>query len=225
MVGYEALNREMRRIVINSIYILALLISSCERWYTTEDASHISYLPVFTLEGGEFISVVRSDTAEFTDPGAIATSNGEELTVYPAGEVDLSKIGVYIIRYYAQNADGLVATADRIIAVTHYDVSDNDLSGTYTSEQFSIVESKVKKKDPSGLYECEEVLGYYTLSMPGQFVDLGEDDLVLLPGEGYLGRYAASEGEYTRSTLNWTISLLDPPNDGIEIPVLWRKQN
>jgi hypothetical protein len=215
----------MRKIVFHIAFIIVLLLGSCEQWYTTEDASHVSYLPEFTLEGGEFISVVRSDTAEFTDPGATATSNGEELAVYPAGEVDLSKIGVYIIRYYAQNADGLVATADRIIAVTHYDVSNNDLSGTYAGTNWDPVESKVKKKDDAGLYECEEVLGYYTLSMPGQFVDLGEGELVLLPGDGYLGRYAASEGEYTLSTLSWTISLLDPPNDGIEIEVLWRKQN
>jgi len=215
----------MRKVPIYIVYLAALFLSSCEQWSTTEDASHNSYLPEFTLEGGEFISVIRSDTAEFVDPGAIATSDGEELSVYPAGEVDLSKIGVYIIRYYAQNIDGLIATADRIIAVTHYDVSNNDLSGTYTGTNWEPVESKVKKKDVNGLYECDEVLGYFTLSMPGQFVDLGENELVLLPGEGYLGRYSASEGDYTRSTLGWTIGLIDPPNDGIEIEVLWRKQD
>jgi hypothetical protein len=215
----------MRKVMQYSMLIMILFMTGCEQWYATEDASHVSYLPEFALDGGEFISVVRSDTAEFTDPGASASSNGEELTVYPVGEVDLTKIGVYIIRYYAQNMDGLVATADRIIAVTHYDVSDNDLSGTYSGTNWDPVEMKVKKKDVNGLYECEEVLGYFTLSMPGQFVDLGESELVLLPGEGYLGRYAASEGEYTRSTLSWTIGLLDPPNDGVEIEVLWRKQN
>jgi hypothetical protein len=213
----------MRKLIRYGLYAYALILCSCEHWYTTDDASHVSYLPEFVLEGGEFISVVQSDTAEFTDPGATATSNGENLTVYPAGEVDLTKIGVYIIRYYAQNNDGLIATADRIIAVTHYDVSDNDLSGTYTGTNWDPVESKVKKKYPAGLYECEEVLGYYNLSMPGRFVDLGENELVLLPGDGYLGHYASSEGTYTPSTLSWVIGLLDPPNDGIEIEVLWRK--
>jgi hypothetical protein len=214
----------MRNVTLYIVMIM-LLTAGCEKWYTTEDASHVSYLPEFTIEGGEFISVLRSDTAEYSDPGATASSNGEELTVYPAGAVDLSKIGVYIIRYYAQNSDGLVASADRVVAVTHYDVSGNDLSGTYTGTNWDPVEMKVKKKEVNGLYECEEVLGYFTLSMPGKFVDLGESELVLLPGEGYLGRYAASEGEYTRSTLSWTIGLLDPPNDGIELDVLWRKQN
>ncbi len=215
----------MRKFIINSTIMGALLLGSCEKWYTTDDASHISYLPEFTLEGGEFISVIRSDSAEFIDPGATATSNDMPLTVYPVGDVDLTRTGVYIIRYYAENSDGLIGTADRIIAVTHFDVSNNDLSGTYVGTNWDEIESKVKKKNVAGLYESEEVLGYYNLTMPGRFVDLGENELVLLPGDGYLGRYSASEGSYTRSTLSWTVSLLDPPNDGIDIPVIWKKKN
>ncbi len=215
----------MRKTIIYGIIICAAITGSCDKWYTTDDASHVSYLPEFTLEGGEFISVVRSDTAEFTDPGATAEANGEELAVSSSGEVDLSKTGVYIIRYYAENSDGLSNTADRIVAVTHFDVSNNDLSGTYTGTLWEEMESKVKKKYEGGLYECEEVLGYYDLSMPGRFVDLGENELILLPGEGYLGRYSASEGSYTRSALSWTVGLMDPPNDGIEIAVIWKKKN
>jgi hypothetical protein len=225
LVGHETLKDRMRKVFQNIALLMALIFSSCEHWYTTQDASHVSYLPEFTLEGGEFISVIRSDTAEYTDPGATAISNGKDLTVYATGEVDLTKAGVYIVRYYAVNEDGLTGTADRIVAVTHYNVSDNDLSGTYTGTLWEPVESKVKKKYAAGLYECDEVLGYYNLSMPGRFVDLGENELVLLAGDGYLGHYAASEGEYTPSTLSWTIGLLDPPNEGIELTVLWRKKN
>ena len=29
---------------------------SCEKWYETADVSHVSYLPEFTLTGGDFIS-------------------------------------------------------------------------------------------------------------------------------------------------------------------------
>ena len=214
----------MKRIAVYSILMLAFL-TGCEKWYKTDDVSHVSYIPQFTIEGGEFISLLRSDTAEYTDPGATAESNGVSLQVYSYGDVDVSKTGVYIIKYMAENQDGIVGEADRIVAVTNYDVSSNDLSGTYSGTNWDPVESKVKKIDEYGLYECEEVLGYYNLTMPGRFVDLGNNELVLLAGEGYLGRYAASEGSYTRSTLSWTIRLLDPPNDGIEIEVLWRKQN
>ncbi len=67
-------------------------------------------------------------------------------------------------------------------------------------------------------------MGYYDLEMPGRFVDLGGNKLVLLNGEGYFGHYAAYEGSYTLSTLSWTIYLLDPPNEGVEIEILWRKK-
>lgn len=224
MVGCETGSNRMRQAILYSILIL-IFLTGCEKWYNTEDISHISYIPEFTFEGGDFISMLRSDTAEYTDPGATATSNGEPLQVYAFGEVDVSKVGVYIIRYYAQNKDGLIGKADRIVAVTHHDVSKNDLSATYEGTNWDLVESKVRKIDSLGLYECEEVLGYYNLEMAGRFVDLGNNELVLLAGEGYLGRYAASEGTYTRSTLSWTIHLLDPPNDGIEIEVLWRKKD
>jgi len=43
---------------------------SCETWNETEDVSHVSYLPEFTLEGGDFISLVKVDSGEFDDPGA-----------------------------------------------------------------------------------------------------------------------------------------------------------
>lgn len=214
----------MRGIAIYSIVIFFIL-QGCEKWYKTDDVSHISYIPQFTIEGGEFISLLRSDTAEYTDPGATAESNGEPLQVYASGVVDVSQTGVYIIHYYAENSDGIIGEAQRIVAVTHYDVTSNDLSGTYTGTNWDEVESKVKKIYENGLYECEEALGYYNLEMPGRFVDLGNNELVLLAGEGYLGRYASYEGSYTRSTLSWTIYLLDPPNDGIEIEVLWRKQD
>jgi hypothetical protein len=212
----------MRRFITYGLILV--LGSACEKWYTTEDVSHISELPEIILEGGEFVSFVRNDTLEYTDPGASAFSNGKELTVHAFGMPDLSKVGVYLIRYYAENADDLFYITDRVIAVTYEDVTHNDLSGTYEGTNWETVESRVKKVHLQGLYECQEVLGYYDLEMPGRFVDLGNNELVLLNGQGYFGRYAASEGNYTLSTLSWTVSLIDPPNEGIEIEVLWRKK-
>ena len=204
--------------------LLVLIIASCEKWYNTEDVSHVSELPDISLEGGEFVSFIKNDTAEYTDPGAKAMANGEELRVYAFGAPDLSTPGVYLIRYYAENSDGLFFINDRIIAVTYEDVSGNDLSGTYEGTNWDIVESRVRKVHEQGLYECDEVMGFYSFEMPGQFVDLGNNELVLVNGEGYFGRYAASAGNYTLSTLSWTVSLIDPPNEGIEIGVLWRKK-
>lgn len=213
----------MRKFLTYSLILM--LFVSCEKWYTTADVSHVSFLPEFEMEGGEFVSFVKDDTLEYTDPGATAWSGAKELKIYAFGEVDLSRVGVYAIHYYAENDDQLIEMAQRTIAVSHEDVKENDLSGIYEGTNWDPLETKVKKIHEDGLYECEEVMGYYDLEMPGRFVDLGENDLVLLNGEGYFGKYAAYEGTYTLSTLSWTILLLDPPNEGAEIGVLWRKQN
>ena len=214
----------MKRSTLYMFLALGLTITSCEKWNTTADVSHVSELPRFDLAGGEFISVRPSDTADYQDPGATASANGQQLTVYAVGNVDLSVEGVYLITYYAVNSDGLWSTAERIIAVTPYDVSGNDLSGTYTGTNWTPVDSKVKKIDPDGLYDCSEVMGYPGASMPGRFVDLGNNKLVLLHGEGYFGKYETVQGTYSISTLSWTISLTDKPYVGIKVPVLWRKK-
>jgi hypothetical protein len=207
------------------LLILSGLMSGCDKWYTTEEVSHISYVPEFEMTDGEFISVLRQDSVDFEDPGVVASADGMPLTVYARGSVDLSEVGVYLIEYFAENEDGLVGKAERIIAVTNNDVSNNDLSGIYSGTLWDPVESKVKKINEKGLYECEDVLGFPGFMIEGRFVDLGQNELVLLHGDGFFGRYGNSEGTYTRSTLSWTVFLLDPPYEGVELPVLWRKKN
>jgi hypothetical protein len=215
----------MRKSFAYILLIVSWLLFGCEKWYTTDEVSHISYIPVFEMEGGEFISIERQDSVEFEDPGVTASANGEPLSVYYSGEVDLSEVGVYLIEYSAENSDGLLGRAERIIAVTNSDVSNNDLSGIYTGTNWDPVESKVKKIDENGLYECDDILGFPGFEIEGRFVDLGGSELVLLHGDGFFGRYANSDGTYTRSTLSWTVFLIDPPYEGVEIPVLWRKKN
>jgi hypothetical protein len=207
------------------LLIVPWLFTGCEKWYSTEEVSHISYMPEFEIAGGEFISMERQDSAEFKDPGVTANSAGKPLTVYSSGLVDLSEVGVYLIEYSAKNDDGLIGKAERIIAVTNTDVSSNDLTGTYSGTVWDPVESKVKKIDENGLYECEDILGFPGFEIKGRFVDLGGNELVLLHGDGFFGRYSNAEGSYTRSTLSWTVFLIDPPYEGVEIPVLWRKKN
>jgi hypothetical protein len=218
----------MKKLVFTILLILSIL-TGCDKWYTTEDVSHISPLPQFILAGGEFISISRADSGEFIDPGVTAKLDEDTVDVTKSGSadaanVDVTKTGVYIITYTAQNADGLIASAQRVVAVTNVDVTNNDLSGTYTGTLWDQVESKVKKIDPKGLYKCSEVMGYPGAIMTGKFVDIGNNKLVLINGEGYFGRYKSSEGTYSLSTLSWTISLIDAPYKGNEIPVIWRKK-
>ncbi len=206
--------------------VFGALLWSCDKWEETADLSHISYLPEFNMTGGEFISIVKNDTGIFTDPGIEAKVQGKNVSWFYLYQpnVDLSSPGLYILSYYAENSEGFSSIAERIVAVTFEDVTNNDLSGTYTGTLWEPqVESRVTKINDKGLYKCEEVLGFPGSSMPGRFADLGENKLVLLPGEGYFGRYDASEGAYSQRVLSWSVKFLDTPYRGLEIPVLWRK--
>ncbi|MBN2215112.1 MAG: hypothetical protein JW723_12790 [Bacteroidales bacterium] len=203
--------------------ILTVIITTCDKWDDTADISHVSYLPEFEMIGGEFISIIK-DTAGFKLPSVRATVQGKEVSCfYLYNEYDVNKPGVYIITYYAENDEGFSKTADRILAVTFESVIHNDLSGDYETSRFGAAEMRITRIDSMGFYKCEDVLGFPGAPMPGRIVDLGNNSLVLLPGEGYFGRYDISEGSYSKRTVSWTVILLDPPNTGIEIPVTWIK--
>ncbi|MBN1414176.1 MAG: DUF5011 domain-containing protein [Bacteroidales bacterium] len=202
-----------------------VLLSSCEKWYETADVSHVTCLPEFSFEGGDFISLVRQDSGEYDDQGVTATANGKPVAVYTFVEnyVDVTTPGIYTLAYYAENPEGFSKIAQRIVAVTYEDVSGNDLAGTYSGTVWDPVEATVIKISEGGLYKMDDVMGYPGYAMPGRFVDLGQETLILLPGEGYFGEYDFSEGQYTRRTLSWDVILLTAPYEGIEIPVIWRK--
>ncbi len=206
------------------IVLFVLSLGSCDEPDETENVSHVSYLPRFEIIGGEFNSFVVTESAVYQDPGARAYENKKEIKLYAYGDVNLTQVGVYSVLYYAENSDGLYTIGERIVAVTNKDVADNDLSGKYTGTLWSpLVEMKVEKADRKGLYTCSDVMGYPGAEMKGKFVDLGNNELVLVHGKGDFGAYASSEGSYTLSSLSWTVGLLDEPYTDIDIPVTWVK--
>lgn len=212
---------------VRNALLLAIIVfvSACEPWSETAEVSHPSEIPQFELIGGEFQSYIVAEEGEYEDPGAEATANGESLNVYVFGEVDLTEVGVYIITYYAENANGISSTAERVVAVTHSDVSGNDHSGNYEGTIWSpLVEMKVTKLHKDGYYKAEEVMGFPGASVEGNFVDLGDHNLYLVHGEGDFGRYGSSEGDYTLTSLSWTIGLLDQPYEGVQIAVFWKRK-
>ena len=223
----KAINNSKVLLPLLSMVILFSLFISCEPWDETAEVSHVSHLPRFEIIGGDFNSfVVSSDSTEYEDPGAIAYENNAEIRVYAYGTADLTKVGVYPIFYYAENSDGLYAVGERVVAVTYKDVSENDLSGKYTGTLWEpLTEMRVDKVDDKGLYKCTEVFGYPGAEMKGRFVDLGNNELILVHGEGDFGRYASTEGYYTKSSLTWVVSLQDEPYYGIDITVNWIKQD
>ncbi len=205
------------------IFFFVGIFFACEET-TTDNISSITYYPDFEIIGGEFYTVVQGQ--DFTDPGVVATEDGKELEVTVAGDqVDTSTPDVYTITYTATNSDGFSKTVSRTVVVTLLDVSqtETDLSGTYTGGFSGTAENSVKKVNENGLYSASEVFGYPGYTTSGQFVDIGNGNLILLLGDSAFGRYDKWTGSYDASTLNWVISLIDPPNVGVQIPVSWSK--
>jgi hypothetical protein len=214
----------MQKVIqIVSLTLFSVILATCDKWDDTADISHVSYLPEFEMIGGDFISIIK-DSAGFKLPPIRVTVEGNDVNwYYLSNYFDVNTPGVYIITYYAENDEGFSKTADRILSVTYEDVTNNDLSGDYERNVYGPAEMRITKLDSRGLYKCEDVLGFPGAPMPGRIVDLGNNRLVLLPGEGYFGKYDISEGSYTKRTVSWTVILLDPPNTGIEVPVTWIK--
>ena len=221
---YRYINLSLTAVKVCGILLLLFLLVSCEKWYDTKEVSHISTFPRFEIIGGDFLSFVVVDSGEYEDPGARAFDNGVQLAVYSQGEVDLTKAGIYFIRYYAENEDGVYSLGERVVAVTRNDVSFHDLSGIYENTSWEpAAQMKVERIDSNGLYNCSEIFGYPGTKTTGKFVDLGKNLLVLLHGEGDFGEYASVQGEYSLTSLNWTIYLTGGAYAGVGFPVEWNK--
>jgi hypothetical protein len=103
---------------------------------------------------------------------------------------------------FATNSDGLISSAERLVAITYSDVSENDLSGKYEGANFgALLEMNLSKINEKGFYESNDIMGYQGAEMRGKIVDLGNHELVLVHGEGDFGRFDDFRGEYTLSSL------------------------
>jgi len=215
----------MKKIKYILLIPLIIIFIQCEPDHETVDISRVSELPKFEYNGGQFVSFLKGAIPTYEDPGVVAKVGENEVRVvsYSPEDIRGDEATVYVIFYFAQNDDGIIAEGRRIIAFTHEDVSLNDLSGKYvtsTSYGWPPVEAKVKKLNNRGWYSCTEVLGFPDVETKGEFVDIGRGELYLLPGESFFGDYDLSEGRHTFTSLSWSIYLLDDPYSGIEIPVV-----
>jgi hypothetical protein len=220
-----------KKFYIKNISVVAgllLLLASCEKEKSTKDVSRITTLPEIKMTGGHFISFVKNSQT-FEDPGAKAFFENESIpvTAVPA-DVDTSSPGVYIFQYVATSPDGLTSIARRVVAVTHNDVAGNDLTGKYftvNSLGWPAVESTIKKIEENGLYEISDVLGYPGVEVAGEVVDLGNNQLVLLPGDSFLGEYGTDNGVYDSRNLYYSVNLLEEPYEGLSIDMNLQRVN
>lgn len=106
----------MKKFIYLATAVIAMAFAaSCTK--ASEGLTGITYYPVLTLEGDDYMVVDKG--AAFVDPGYTATLNGEDVTdqVVVDSNVNTAQSGIYYINYTITNVDGFSSSASREIVV------------------------------------------------------------------------------------------------------------
>ncbi|WP_439185600.1 BT_2262 family domain-containing protein [Carboxylicivirga taeanensis] len=198
---------------------------------TTGGLTGITYYPVITLEGEQ--SMIVGLNEPFVDPGYSADLNGEDITgdVVVDSNVDVTKAGLYTIRYSAVNEDGFERAVVRDIYVADLTPSPIEtgyhavLEGTHRiydgskRTDYSGYDILFLQTEPGVFYVSDLMAGYYdqrvgygsNYAMNG-YIRLNDDNTIELisssvPGWGDEADYMA-DGVFNPATgqISWTIS-------------------
>ena len=119
----------------------------------TVGISKIIYFPAVTINGDRLIILKEGDT--YTEPGVVATLNGQPADVVTTGAVNTAVPGVYDLTYTASNDQGYTASDWRTVVVIGNDVSGNDFSGTYKKVLPTVGVTSTWTKTADGVYTVE----------------------------------------------------------------------
>jgi hypothetical protein len=149
-------------IMKTKLYITALMLF-CAAVITgcgdldSEGVSKTTYYAIIQLNGEQWNRVSQGDT--WTDPGAVATEDEQEIALTTGGDVvDTNTPGVYTITYKATNKDGFSSTAYRYVGVIAPSVEGIDLTGKYKRNAGAFGVSTVTKV-ADNLYKTDNVGG------------------------------------------------------------------
>jgi hypothetical protein len=163
----------MKKINLILLGLAFLGFSACEK-ENTEGLSRVTNYPLFDVSGSSTVYV--EEGGSFTEPGVVATENGEEIEVtttasgaYRGGNIlDLNKADRYNLTYKATNADGFDGSASRTVWVYKTGDLTSSIEGLYTSTivrngqlRFSNLENVLIWKNDDGTYELSCGFGAY----------------------------------------------------------------
>lgn len=160
--------------------VMAFGFTSCDK----EDpiGSKVTFYPLIEVNGDSFMSVELGGT--FTDPGAVATIEEEEVpvnTTYKgkyrnqsySGTLQTSVADLYTATYAATNADGFDGTATRTVYVGNTGDLVTSIEGLYRATvtrngtltaQYTDLEYVLIWKNSDGTYQISDAFGgYYDL--------------------------------------------------------------
>ena len=200
------------------IPLLTTIMAGCDE-ETTDNVSEVTHFPEFEMTASEYYFIDQGSS--FEEPGIQAFAGEDEVEVETSGSVDESTPGVYTLTYTATNADGYSKSIERKVIVTAGDVSQSDLSGTYSGGYYGDATMTVTRiKD--GLYESTDIFGYgdpYPIT--GIIVDLGNGELVVLSTSSAFGPTLKSTGTYTDTELSYVLGI---EGYGYIFDTVWTRQ-
>jgi hypothetical protein len=207
--------------IITLTFFIATVFTSCDK--DSEGVSKVVTYPVFNLEGGNFITVVRA-AGSFVDPGVQAFAGDIEVPVITTGTVDLSTTGLYQIFYTAYDESGLFSVStERKVLITDTILTE-DYSGTYVhSTNSSRIRTVTKPAGALGWYKFSDSW-WQSSAIPVEFVDLGSS-LKIIPGNSNFGPFDGTVS-YNSDTKELTFNLVftSGVNAGVPWTPVWKKQ-
>jgi len=141
----------MKKIIIFSIFVLALTLSACED-EASKGVSTITTYPTIELKGAEALTIPVGGT--YVESGVIAKEGETDITssVTTEGTVNSTKAGVYTIKYTAVNKDGFTVSIRRYIGVISPAAAAMDISGKYKRNAGAKGIATIVKTSYAGLY-------------------------------------------------------------------------
>lgn len=212
--------------------MVVLGFSSCNDDKDQLTDSRITYYPVLTMQGDDFVQVPIGTT--YSDAGCKATLHGEDFSskIITTGinTIDVNKAGLYYITYTAVNPDGYSVSARRTVAVCDPSIT-TDISGTYTTQagthrvydskitNYPGCSVKITKAAPGIFYVSDLLAGYYdqkagygsNYAMTGYVQLFADNTIKALSGSisGWGDSYNSfSDGKYdpAAGTLSWVLN-------------------
>ncbi len=161
-----------------------------------------------TITGISDVTIKKSVGTFDAKSGVTATdSDGNKLVVNVAGNVDMTKSGIYTLTYSTKDADGYVTTKTRKVTVK------NDIAPTFTG----VKDLVIPVGDPENLVESS-TMNVSAKDSDGKIVNFSKSGTVDINKVGtYALTYTGTDKDGNTTTITQKITVMIPDATGIKI--------
>lgn len=161
-----------------------------------------------TITGISDVTIKKSVGTFDAKSGVTATdSDGNKLVVNVAGNVDMTKSGIYTLTYSTKDADGYVTTKTRKVTVK------NDIAPTFTG----VKDLVIPVGDPENLVESS-TMNVSAKDSDGKIVNFSKSGTVDINKVGtYALTYTGTDKDGNTTTITQKITVMIPDATGVKI--------